>query len=486
VPATNIGVFANPFGDPAPDCEWPVGSGDLYLYAGGLWVGAFLDGEPRVSTAVFEHELLPDCFDPVDTIYESTIGMEGGAPRIGDDHDGMVDEEHRNGRDDDGDGYIDEDFAAISEEMLSCEYKDYQPEAQEMYPDHVPLHVDIYEESHGWSSRRDFYIYSYEVSNAGWQVLEDVTLGLWIDPDVGYGYAYYADDRVGLGNYEYYGQPLSIAYGFDDGGQVPGYVGLLLLGYGRSRPFAPHPVWNAVSRFAGALVFPNGDPENDSQRFAAMASSVGSSSGPDDMRFLASVSPFPTLNPGETVHLDVALVIGNGFEGMLRTAARAAKFYASDCEAADIPTTEPMARPAPPAAAPSGEGLTVESGKALLRPAAVCKGMPLQDSSPHSASETVSPTAARLELGPVGANPMFDGACVRFSLDRETVVDLEVFDVAGRCVRRILSGVPMTRGAQRATWEGTDDTGRLLPTGVYWIRLTAGETVATGKAIIAR
>jgi hypothetical protein len=47
---------------------------------------------------------------------------------------------------------------------------------------------------------------------------------------------------------------------------------------------------------------------------------------------------------------------------------------------------------------------------------------------------------------------------------------LDVLDVRGRFVRRLESG-PRAAGRHEAVWDGTDDTGRRLPSGAYFIRL---------------
>jgi hypothetical protein len=41
-------------------------------------------------------------------------------------------------------------------------------------------------------------------------------------------------------------------------------------------------------------------------------------------------------------------------------------------------------------------------------------------------------------------------------------------------------------GSQRLKWEGTTSTGKLVPAGVYIVRLTIGEEVRTQKVVIAR
>ena len=129
---TNIGETGNqnnPSRTTVPSAEWPAGSGNDYLYAAGVWVGAIdASGIPHVSTALYQREFSPEVIptnpcapvplDQVADVREAYEGVPGGNRVISssvnpdDDGDGLVDEDFQNGLDDDGDGLCDEDFAA--------------------------------------------------------------------------------------------------------------------------------------------------------------------------------------------------------------------------------------------------------------------------------------------------------------------------------------------------------------------------------------
>jgi len=51
---------------------------------------------------------------------------------------------------------------------------------------------------------------------------------------------------------------------------------------------------------------------------------------------------------------------------------------------------------------------------------------------------------------------------------------LEIFDVAGRRVRSI-SASSLAPGAHEFTWNGTDDGGQRMSSGMYIARLRAGD-----------
>jgi flagellar hook assembly protein FlgD len=74
---------------------------------------------------------------------------------------------------------------------------------------------------------------------------------------------------------------------------------------------------------------------------------------------------------------------------------------------------------------------------------------------------------------------------IRYTLPKPTVVTIEVFDAAGGLVRRLGEG-HRPAGAFSTPWDGRDDAGRELPTGVYFARVVTGEGSAMGRAVIAR
>jgi flagellar hook assembly protein FlgD len=64
-------------------------------------------------------------------------------------------------------------------------------------------------------------------------------------------------------------------------------------------------------------------------------------------------------------------------------------------------------------------------------------------------------------------------------------VRLEVYDVSGRRVRVLLAGSE-SAGPHEVAWDGCDDMGRPVASGVYFMTLEAGETSVSGKAVLLR
>ncbi len=98
------------------------------------------------------------------------------------------------------------------------------------------------------------------------------------------------------------------------------------------------------------------------------------------------------------------------------------------------------------------------------------------------AGPAASATRGRLSAFP---NPMRASSLVRFELARAGEASVELFNVQGRRVRRLVSGA-FDAGPHQALWTGTDDSGRALPSGVYYARLLAPGERASHALILRR
>ena len=88
-------------------------------------------------------------------------------------------------------------------------------------------------------------------------------------------------------------------------------------------------------------------------------------------------------------------------------------------------------------------------------------------------------------LGQCYPNPFNPATTIRFTLGEAVRVRLRIYDVSGRFVRELADG---RRGAGQhsETWDGTDQAGRGVSSGVYFYRLEAGSFIETKKMVLAR
>lgn len=98
---------------------------------------------------------------------------------------------------------------------------------------------------------------------------------------------------------------------------------------------------------------------------------------------------------------------------------------------------------------------------------------------------STDPIATRLFAASPNPIVASDGTTLRFQLPRAGEVTLEIVDVAGRRINQLLNG-NLTAGEHAVGWNGRDDSGRLVPGGVYFQKLTAAGSEQTGKITVIR
>ena len=89
-----------------------------------------------------------------------------------------------------------------------------------------------------------------------------------------------------------------------------------------------------------------------------------------------------------------------------------------------------------------------------------------------------------LEMG-VFPNPANPRAVITFDLPRADEVRLELFDLRGNLVRRLVEG-PHAAGRHAAAWDGTDDGGRAVASGSYFARLATPQGTLRTRVTLLR
>jgi hypothetical protein len=101
-------------------------------------------------------------------------------------------------------------------------------------------------------------------------------------------------------------------------------------------------------------------------------------------------------------------------------------------------------------------------------------------SSGSTSAPGIASTGPGLELRALEPNPFADGTRIRFSQAQAGATRLSVVDVAGRTLRTLLDGTSPA-GSHTVRWDGRDDQGRAVASGVYFVHLEDGTRVRTAK-----
>jgi hypothetical protein len=82
-------------------------------------------------------------------------------------------------------------------------------------------------------------------------------------------------------------------------------------------------------------------------------------------------------------------------------------------------------------------------------------------------------------------NPARALTAIRYSLSAEGHVRLQIHDLTGRAIRTLVAS-SVKPGAYSVTWNGTDEQGRVLGSGVYFCTFQVGEHRSVQKLVLQR
>jgi hypothetical protein len=374
---TNIALIGNPFTNLSsdPSMQWPGASGVEYLSFSLVSVGAVnpTATDPNAIRRVsYYSEWRPPTLEPVDRMYRAYDGIVNGQRLVNDDGDDdiltgrpLIDEDFLDGRDNDGDHLIDEDYAALGQQMFTCVMRDDTPAAinSVFNEKHIPIGLEMRQVAWAYSVEgyERFNPVEFTVFNRSGHALDSMYFALRTDMDCGpvQSSTYYSDDfdlpYFPSGNFVLpvslvdpvlqlsdNGQGgkdtlcpripikisgLSVVDDDGDEGKTPGIGSVLLLGH-TTDPLgitAPQKVqFRAVRSYVVGTPYPSGgNPTVDQQRYEFMSSTdnVNQETGivsleqgeqVGDYQSWISVGPFRNVPDGGSFQVSVAFTVEEG------------------------------------------------------------------------------------------------------------------------------------------------------------------------------
>jgi len=74
---------------------------------------------------------------------------------------------------------------------------------------------------------------------------------------------------------------------------------------------------------------------------------------------------------------------------------------------------------------------------------------------------------------------------ISYQLPLESEVSLNVYDITGRLVRKLVSGRE-AGGIKSVVWDGKDNNNKSVSSGIYFYRLNAGSWTDTKKVVLVK
>jgi len=140
------------------------------------------------------------------------------------------------------------------------------------------------------------------------------------------------------------------------------------------------------------------------------------------------------------------------------------------CDAASLNFHLRPSSPCAPFTPPNPECDLIGSGTVGCEGQSVDSGLP---GKPHATLDCCS-----------YPNPFNTSTSVSFQLSKPARVRLTIHDVAGRAVRVMEDRAPREPGPHQIAWDGTDDSGRRLSSGIYFYSLNAGSLTSHRRVLL--
>jgi hypothetical protein len=83
-------------------------------------------------------------------------------------------------------------------------------------------------------------------------------------------------------------------------------------------------------------------------------------------------------------------------------------------------------------------------------------------------------------------NPFNPSTTINFDLPKQSAVTLEIYDVLGQKVSTLVSGETMDPGYYHITWNGTNQSGSTVSTGIYFYRIVADKFTSLKKMMFLK
>jgi len=100
----------------------------------------------------------------------------------------------------------------------------------------------------------------------------------------------------------------------------------------------------------------------------------------------------------------------------------------------------------------------------------------------------LSPTAISQQALPIAnslrqnyPNPFNPETTISYDLNGESIVILTIYDLSGQIIRTLVNDQAMSAGQYKSVWDGRDESGAKVASGVYFYQLRAGEFIANKK-----
>ena len=106
-------------------------------------------------------------------------------------------------------------------------------------------------------------------------------------------------------------------------------------------------------------------------------------------------------------------------------------------------------------------------------------------SEPGTSSIVTSCNPYKYHIAQNFPNPFNPGTAIKYELPKMSEVSLKIYNILGQEVKTLING-KKPAGYHKVTWDGRNNLGIKVSSGLYIYRIKAGEFIDTKKMVLLR
>jgi hypothetical protein len=103
-----------------------------------------------------------------------------------------------------------------------------------------------------------------------------------------------------------------------------------------------------------------------------------------------------------------------------------------------------------------------------------------------SSTSDITLTASNFALHPIYPNPFINITNIYYTIAQENRVNIEIYNVLGQCVRKLITEQWYSTGNHSVFWDGKNESGHDLAAGIYFCRLNSSGRTKIQKIVRLR
>jgi len=99
---------------------------------------------------------------------------------------------------------------------------------------------------------------------------------------------------------------------------------------------------------------------------------------------------------------------------------------------------------------------------------------------------TTTPLPETFELSQNFPNPFNPSTEIKFTVEKDELVSLNIYDIQGRLVSSLIDNSFYSAGSYKKNWDGKNQYGTQVPSGMYLYKLESSNQIITRKMVLMK